>query len=293
MTLRHFRIFVTVYTEKNMTAAAKKLFMTQPSVSQVIKELEDHYNTILFERFPKELLPTKSGDVLYEYASHILEKNEEIEDLMKKGSSQHILRIGANDTVGSSLLDDYIEEFHKTHPLEEIQVHITRSYKLADMLRTNDLDFMMTDEFKDAPDLTSEVFLLDALVFVAGKNYPLPKDRVLTPEILSTSHLLLREPGTYARDDFDRFMTESGYHINPYWESISFDILNNAATRNMGIALLPEKSVKKQLSDGNLIQCTLPDFSTSQKMILAYQKNKYVTPAMEDFFKLCRNESCA
>ena len=55
MTLRHFKIYVTVYNEKNMTLAAKKLFMAQPSVSQVIKELETHYNTVLFERFPKEL----------------------------------------------------------------------------------------------------------------------------------------------------------------------------------------------------------------------------------------------
>ncbi len=288
MTLRHFKIYVTVYNEKNMTAAAKKLFMAQPSVSQVIKELETHYNTVLFERFPKELHPTQSGELLYEYASHILEKNAEVEDLMKQGTSQHILRIGANDTVGSSLLDDYIEAFQQNHPLEEIQVHITRSFKLADMLRTNELDFILTDEFKDAPDLTSEIFYKDSLIFVAGKGYSLPEDRTLTPEILSKKHLLLREPGTYIRDDFDRFMTESGYPIKAYWESISFDILVNAALRNMGIALLPEKSVKGHLDKGELLQYQLLGFSSSQKMVLAYQKNKYITPAMEDFFELCR-----
>lgn len=288
MTLRHFKIYVTVYNEKNMTAAAKKLFMAQPSVSQVIKELETHYNTVLFERFPKELHPTKSGELLYEYASHILEKNAEVEDLMKQGTSQHVLRIGANDTVGSSLLDDYIEAFQKSHPLEEIQVFITRSFKLADMLRTNDLDFILTDEFKDAADLTSEIFYRDELIFVAGKNYPLPSDRMLSPEFLSTEHLLLREPGTYIRDEFDRYMTENGYPIKAYWESISFDILINAALRNMGIALVPEKSVKNHLENGSLIKYLLPGFSSSQKMVLAYQKNKYITPAMEDFFTLCR-----
>lgn len=288
MTLRHFKIYVTVYNEKNMTAAAKKLFMAQPSVSQAIKELENHYNTVLFERFPKELHPTRSGELLYEYASHILEKNAEVEDLMKQGTSQHVLRIGANDTVGSSLLDDYIEAFRQSHPLEEIQVHITRSYKLADMLRTNELDFILTDEFKDAPDLISEVFDRDSLIFVAGNGYDLPTDGILTPELLSQKHLLLREPGTSLRDDFDRFMTENGYPIKAYWESISFDILINAALRNMGIALLPEKSVKEYLDKGALLQYRLTGFSSSQKMVLAYQKNKYITPAMDDFFNLCR-----
>lgn len=288
MTLRHFKIYVTVYNEKNMTAAAKKLFMAQPSVSQVIKELESHYNTVLFERFPKELHPTQSGKLLYEYASHILEKNAEIEDLMKQGSAQHILRIGANDTVGTSLLDDYIEAFRKDHPKEEIQVHITRSFKLSDMLRTNDLDFILTDEFKESPDLTSEIFYKDSLIFVAGKDYSMECGNPLTPEFLSKKHLLLREPGTYIRDDFDRFMTEHGYPIKAYWESISFDILINAALRNMGIALLPEKLIRPHLDSGNLIPYTLEGFSSSQKMVLAYQKNKYITPAMEEFFKLCR-----
>lgn len=289
MTLRHFKIYVTVYNEKNMTAAAKKLFMAQPSVSQAIKELETHYNTVLFERFPKELHATSSGELLYEYASHILQKNAELEDLMKQGAAQHILRIGANDTVGSSLLDDYIEAFQKSHPLEEIQVHITRSFKLSDMLRTNDLDFILTDEFKDAPDLTAELIHRDSLVFVAGKDYTLPSDHLLSAELLSKHHLLLREPGTYIRDDFDRFMTESGYPIKAYWESISFDILINAALRNMGIALLPESAVLSYLQAGQLVQYHLPGFSSSQKIVLAYQKNKYITPAMEDFFNLCRS----
>lgn len=288
MTLRHFKIYVTVYNEKNMTAAAKKLFMAQPSVSQAIKELESHYNTVLFERFPKELHATQSGELLYEYASHILQKNAEVEDLMKQGSAQHVLRIGANDTVGSSLLDDYIEAFHQSHPLEEIQVHITRSFKLSDMLRTNELDFILTDEFKDAPDLTSEIIHKDSLIFVAGKDYALPTSNLLSPELLSKEHLLLREPGTYIRDDFDRFMTENGHPIKAYWESISFDILINATLRNMGIALLPESSVKEYLEKGLLLQYHLPGFASSQKMVLAYQKNKYITPAMEDFFALCR-----
>ena len=111
---------------------------------------------------------------------------------------------------------------------------------------------------------------------------------MLSPEFLSTEHLLLREPGTYIRDEFDRYMTENGYPIKAYWESISFDILINAALRNMGIALVPEKSVKNHLENGTLIKYLLPGFSSSQKMVLAYQKNKYITPAMEDFFTLCR-----
>lgn len=289
MTLRHFKIYTTVYTERNMTAAARKLFMAQPSVSQVIKELEHHYNVVLFERFPKELKPTPSGDMLFEYASNILDMNAELEDLMKKGSSQHILRIGANDTAGVSLLDNLLKEYTSTHPLEKVKVQINRSRILADMLRTNDLDLIMTDEFNTAPDLYSEIIDQDRFIAVASPTYPdLPKGLVADASYLSTARLLLREPGTDERDYLEQYMRQRGYRIAPYWESISFDILFNAALGDMGITLLPASMVKDAIYQNKLVELSIPDYHYYQEFILAWPKNKYISVPMEEFIALCR-----
>lgn len=289
MTLRHFKIFTTVYTERNMTAAARKLFMAQPSVSQAIKELEQHYDVVLFERFPRELKPTPSGDMLFEYASNILDMNTELEDLMKQGSSQHILRIGANDTAGGTLLDSLLKNYTATHPLEKIKVLINRSQVLADMLRTNDLDFILTDEFTAASDLHSEIIDQDRFIAVASPTYPnLPKGLVADASYLSTARLLLREPGTDERDYLEQYMRQRGYRISPFWESISFDILFNAALADMGITLLPAHMVKDAIRQNRLVELSIPDYHYYQEFILAWPKNKYISVPMEEFIALCR-----
>lgn len=100
MTIRHLKIFITVYDEKNMTAAASKLFITQPTVSQAIQELESEYKVILFERLSRKLYPTPSGDKLYQYATHIIKLVEDMEESIRENSLMKKLTIGANYTAG-------------------------------------------------------------------------------------------------------------------------------------------------------------------------------------------------
>ncbi|MBE5905430.1 MAG: LysR family transcriptional regulator [Lachnospiraceae bacterium] len=289
MTLRHFKIYVKVYAERNMTAAAQQLYMSQPSVSQAIKELEKHYNTVLFERFPKELLPTEAGDTLYEYASNILDMNTELEDMMKKGASQHILRVGSNDTAGTVLLDALLQEYTTDHPVDKVKVQVNRSIILADMLRTNDLDIILTDEFPVAPDLHSEVICQDKFVVVASPDYPgLPKDYVADAAYLSGVRLLLRESGTDERDFTEQYMKNRGYLVVPFWESISFDILKNAAIEKMGITVLPSRVVAEEIEAGRLVELIVPEFRCYQSFVLAWQKSKYMSVSIIEFVNLCR-----
>lgn len=74
MNNRHMKIFVQVYEKLSMTLAAEALYISQPSVSQAIKELEEYYGVRLFERYPKRLYPTPEGDLLYNYCRQILGK---------------------------------------------------------------------------------------------------------------------------------------------------------------------------------------------------------------------------
>lgn len=291
MTLRHFKVFLVVYTERNMTAAAKKLYMTQPSVSQTIKELESHYNVVLFERFPKALMPTPSGDVLFEYATNILEMNNELDDLMKQGSSQHIIRIGANDTAGSALLDDLVVKYSKLYPSEEVHVVINRSALLVEMLKSNDVDIILTDEFRTSPELESRIIGDDSFIFVASPEYsPLPKDRILTADFLSNSRLLLREQGCAQRDYLDSFLKAHNVSVNPFWESISYDILLIAALRGRGITLLPHNQVTEFLNKGDLIELKVAEFDSRQSFYLSWPKSKYLSAPIDNFIKLCLNK---
>ncbi|MCR4956134.1 MAG: LysR family transcriptional regulator [Lachnospiraceae bacterium] len=289
MTLRHFRIFLSVYTHHNMTKAAKDLYISQPSVSQVIKELEDHYHVVLFERFPKELKPTAAGDLLFHYASSITDMNNELEDLMQQGSSNQILRIGSNDTVGTSFINGMIHQYMEDHPGEQIQVQVNRSSALADMLRSNDLDVILTDHFPYAPDLHSEPIFQDRLVIVASPDYEPIKGRTqVDAAFLSECRLLLSGRGTYERDSMEQYLSRFGYSITPFMESISFDTLLQFTLDGIGITVLPISILKPYLESGALIQLTLPEYCSYQTFVLGWHNSKYLSPSILDFIQLCR-----
>src|SRR5665647_1502217 len=115
MTNRHLNIFITVCNEGSMTKAAKKLYMTQPSVSQVIKELEIYYDVLLFERLSRKIYLTEAGRNLYEYANRIVNLFLKAEDSVKKNGLRKNLRIGVNYTVGSVLIHRYIREYRELY----------------------------------------------------------------------------------------------------------------------------------------------------------------------------------
>ena len=108
MTIRHLRIFIAVAETGKMGLAAKQLYIAQPTVSQVISDMEKSYGVKLFERLSKKLYITPQGDRLVAYARHIVSLFDEMERSMRNSSAQVLLRVGATITVGACVLSPII-----------------------------------------------------------------------------------------------------------------------------------------------------------------------------------------
>lgn len=287
MTIRHFKIFITVYDERNMTTAADKLFITQPSISQAIKELENHYGVILFERLSRKLYVTESGEKLYQYAMHIIKLFDDIEDNLKENALQKKLIIGANYTVGTFLIHKYIEKFKNLYPNSEIMLKINKSSILIEMLKKNKLDLALIEEIENEADLVKDAFYDDHIIIIANKEHHLVTKKKVTAHDLINEHLLLREKGAGARDLFESRMNKIGLSIDPYWESTSTTALINAVKNNIGIAVLPFQLVREEIASGYLKELKVKDMNFNRKLVIVYHKNKFLTSAMNDFMKIC------
>lgn len=114
MTLRHMRIFLEVCNNGcNATKAAEAQHMTQPAVSPAIKELEQHYGTILFDRIGRRLQLTEAGARLLEYAKRICTCFDDMEQQMHGWDTAGILRVGASITIGSLFLPACVKAFQR------------------------------------------------------------------------------------------------------------------------------------------------------------------------------------
>ena len=100
MTIRHFRIFIAVANTGSITRAAQALYVSQPTVSVAIRELEQHYGTRLFERISQRLKITEAGRALLGYATHLISLYDEVEASFQNPDSHSLLRVGASVTFG-------------------------------------------------------------------------------------------------------------------------------------------------------------------------------------------------
>lgn len=103
MTIRHLTVFVAVAEQGSMSAAAKHLYISQPTVSQAIRELENHYNGLLFERLGKKLYLTDRGKLLLPHAREMIRQFQQLEELMQNQGQSSTLKLGSTLTVGTCL----------------------------------------------------------------------------------------------------------------------------------------------------------------------------------------------
>ena len=103
MTIRHLTIFVAVANQGSMSAAAAHLYLSQPTVSQAIRELEKHYNGLLFERLGKKLYLTERGNLLLPQARSLIHQFHQLEELMLNQGQSSTLKLGSTITIGTCL----------------------------------------------------------------------------------------------------------------------------------------------------------------------------------------------
>ena len=127
MTLRHIRIFVTVYQQNSVTKAAHELHLAQPSVSLAIRELEGYYGSHLFERIGRHIAPTESGDAFYRYALHIISLFDDMEKKMRNWDTFGTLRVGASITIGTHILPTLIRAYEEVSPDFTIEALVNKS----------------------------------------------------------------------------------------------------------------------------------------------------------------------
>lgn len=113
MTIRHLTVFAAVAEQGSMSAAAKHLYLSQPTVSQAIRELEAHYNGLLFERLGKKLYLTERGKLLLPHAREMIRQFQQLEELMQNQGQSSTLKLGSTLTVGTCLTPSIILDLQK------------------------------------------------------------------------------------------------------------------------------------------------------------------------------------
>lgn len=291
MTIRHLKIYVTVYQTCNITRAAEQLHMTQPSVTRAIQELEHYYGVKLFERINRRLFVTESGKQFYPQALHIVDSLDSMEKSLRNWDEFGTLRVGATITLGTVLLPQVVAAFQEKHPNLQIKVLISNGKHLEEGLLDNRLDIALLEGGIVNPHLNAEPFGEDRLVLIMHPENPLAGKEKLFLSDLRDCRFLMREKGSVGRSFLDDLFAVHGIPLSPLWESTSTHAIIQGVKMNLGISILPERLVGDSILEGKVVTKKVEDVSFQRTNYIVSHKNKYLTKSAKEFITICHNFS--
>lgn len=287
MTLRHFKIFVTVCDTMNMTAAAELLFMSQSAVSQAISELERYYDVRLFERLSKKLYLTQAGEKLLSYARHMIRMNAEIEKNMKALHESCTVRIGASVTVGATVLPNLVSTFKHTSPQTRIEVFENNTEQVEKLILNDKIDMGLVEGETTSPDIISKPFMEDELVLICGTGHRFAGLPNIEQCELEQEDFIIREKGSGTRKTFEDIMTAHHLLWKVTWTCNNADTIKAAVISGLGVSVISKRSVASEVAAGTLCTIAIEGMRFHRNFKIVYHKNKYLTEQMKKFIDLC------
>lgn len=289
MTIRHIRMFVTVADQGGMSAAAKELHVSQPTVSQAIAELEKYYGVKLFERLSQRLYITKEGELMLSFSRHILDSFDRMEEAMDLTAEKPVLQLGCSVTVGTCLIHDILDKVKEKMPNLQVLVTVTNSSDIEQAILTNEVDLGIVEGIIKSDELLTTPICEDELVLVCGKEHPLAKAGKVTASMLQGQNYVSRESGSAERNQLEKKLEEQGIQFVRSFCSTNTEAIKNAVIRGRGIAVLSRRMVEKELATGDIVVLSLDGVRATRNINLVIHKNKYISKGIKLFQELVWN----
>jgi DNA-binding transcriptional LysR family regulator len=259
---RRLQVFHAVAKHLSFTRAAEALFMTQPAVTFQVKQLEEQWNTRLFDRAQGKISLTPAGELALDYAERILALAAELDTRLKEmgGHTAGPLLIGASMTIGEYVLPQLIGAFKARFPDIVPTLFVGNSEAVQERVEERTLDLGFIESGSPLPSLQSDICCQDELQVVCAPSHPLAKEAFLLPLTLTEHPYISREPGSGTRLVVDRYLQEVGVapeSMNRVVELGSPEAIKGLVSTGMGFAIMSRVVAARELKLGELVQVPL------------------------------------
>lgn len=288
--LELYRVFYTVAKCGSLTKAAEELYISQPAVSQAIKQLENQLGGQLFNRTHKGMeLSETGGKQIFEMVEKALKLFDDAESKYTelKDTATGVVRICASDTVSTHFLLPYLKEYHEKYPDVNLILQNGTSSETIEHLKLGkgDLGFVnLPIDDKDV-NLSNTVMQLHD-VFVASEKFSELFNGTVDLRRLQDYPLLMLDLSSSTRQAIVNFAHSQGIHLHPEIELTSLELMISLAENGIGIACVPREFVKKQLDEKKLFEIKTNPSLPARAIGLVLPKQETITFAVKEFLKL-------
>lgn len=255
--LEYYKVFYHVAGCGNLTQAAERLCISQPAVSQALKQLEKSLGGKLFLRTAKGVKLTPEGEVLYTYVKMGYEAIENGEEKFRKLLDIDIgdIKIGASDMTLQFYLLPFLEKFHDRYPGIKVNVANAPTPEALRQLQEGKTDFAIVSmPFETKENMRIIPVRKIETIFVAGRDFSYLAEKENKLTALSGIPLICLEKNTSTRKAIDVFLDSQGVNIEPEFELATSDMIVQFAVRNLGVGCVVKDFAEKFIESGELKQ---------------------------------------
>lgn len=289
---RRLQVFHTVARLLSFTKAAESLHMTQPAVTFQVRQLEEYFNTRLFDRTHNKISLTEAGDRVYFYAAKIFDlygdMENEIRDLT--GNIGGVVIIGASTTIAEYMLPTLLGDFKAQYEEVGIRLKVSNSEGIVSMVESNVIDLGVVEAPVSNKNLAVELCRVDQLVAVVPPGHDLTQKKTVTLAEIQAYPFIGREEGSGTRDVILEYLKKAKLEysdLRVVMELGSSESIKGAVEAGMGITILSRATIQKELRLGILAEIPVSP-PMERPFSFVHQKQKFRLAATEELLKFAR-----
>ena len=296
MNLKQLEAFVQVAEGGSFSKAAKKLYLTQPTISAHVAALEKELNVRLFVRNTKEVSLSEDGKDLYKYARQMVDLEKKIDERFgtREEGGKHCITIAASTIPAQYLLPKVLMRFNEKYPEEQLKIMETDSAKVVTQIVEHMADVGFTGTVLEKKHCKYMPFYKDELVIITPntEKYQKLKDH-MTDDIswLLEEHVILREEGSGTRKEAEKQLKQAGVDLSDLDIIASIEnqeTIKKSVRQGMGISILSKLATADEAEAGYVLAFPIPKADKGRDINLVYNKNYQFSRSAERFIKVVK-----
>ena len=290
---RRLQVFQTVARLLSFTKAAEELHMTQPAVTFQVRQLEEQFNTRLFDRTHNRISLTDAGKRVHECADRIFELYAEMDNSVREltGDISGVLILGASTTIAEYMLPVLLGDFKAKYPDITIRLKVANTDGIVSQVENNTIDLGVVEAPVNNKNLVVEQCRTDHLVLIVPPGHELAQEDGVPIQRVADYPFICREEGSGTREVMIESMHDAGVStadLNIAMELGSLEAIKGAVESGMGVSILSNATIQKELKLGTLAAVQI-DPPIDRPFSFVHQKQKFRVRAMDELLNFARN----
>ncbi|GAA6134065.1 LysR family transcriptional regulator [Oceaniserpentilla sp. 4NH20-0058] len=285
--LRQLEVFLATAHFQNISKAADSLAMSQSAASSALKELEQQFDILLFDRVGKRLQLNEQGRLIRSRTEALLEQAKELEQALLQHQDAGPVTVGATLTIGNYLAVSILSDLLREHPDAEVNLTVANTQNIMNQVLNYDIDVGMIEGEIQHPELDIIPWRTDDLCVFCSPSHPLANAGELSDEQIQQHRWVLRESGSGTRQAFDRAMHGILSQIPIAVELQHTEAIKRAVSSGLGLGCLSRISVEDTIKRGDVIELAVPQRDFERTLYFILHKKKHKSAGIQRWLKYC------